>query len=208
MRLVLEPIVGAATEPLDLKINEWISGYEDKRSSPLLSTLQTSATVVGKFAGNLFPKFTHCSLNTLLEVAKQSGFADTFDETWWFTLSTELAFNIYFFYRSVDSTINDQLLNLLINKSMNLKAVIENFERQRAIPRNASQEKQVEIKQALKEEIYTIVRGHFGQLQPVLLEKMRANHETFKTLTSIALLTPVTIDLLKLVSPLIKNAIN
>ncbi len=208
-RMVLRPLVASFGNSVDLKINEWVSGYKDKRAvQPLAAFGRVVGNTYINLYSSLFLKVGQGAIATMLEAAKQTGFAETFDETWWFTLSSELLFNLYFFHRTMDSMIKDQLLDMLVKESLNLKEIIETFERRLANPLNESQEKQLEIKQALKEEIFIIVMNHFGPLQPVLLEKFRKNHSTFETCTAAAMLAPVILPVVKGIWPLIRSAIN
>lgn len=196
---ILNPLIKAFSDPLDIKINEWVSGYKDERPTSIM-TLGWEG--VKGYWSSFFPHATHSILEMLLEFTKQIGLTKPVDEALWFTLSTEVVFNLYFFRYHVKNAADDILLDLFIKEGIGLRDLIYKFERQL---KNATADKQAVLTSEFKEQVYTTVLRHFGKQQPIVFEKLRKKHISFNSLVIAGLLAPITIDLCKLAWPIAKH---
>jgi hypothetical protein len=197
-RLFAKPFFYMTRKSFERVVNEKITGYKYINQNSLIRRGWISYTsTIADFLGGA------CDL--LLEAAKQSGSAGTFDESFWFTASTEIIFNSWFFYRTVNSSIKKQLIEMFTTNFTELETVIQAFEKRLASPKNASQERQAAIRDAFKNEISEIVKNNFSPLQPILVEKLRDGHLHFNYLTTAALLAPAAYSVGKMLTPLIKT---
>lgn len=206
VRLIAEPIISVGMQPLEMKLNEAITGYADER--PSLRMLEMSSRAINSAFRALFPRGAGGITELVLELGKQANFIKPIDEALSFTLGIELIFNLGFFYHTLNSAIEKGVQDLVVNDCVALHDAIRIFEMRIASPRNQAAEKQAEVRQEFKNAIYAIVIRNLGPMQPILLEKMRAHHRNFQTCINVALISPMLYKIARVIYPIARIAMS
>ena len=206
VRLVVSPLVELGLQPIEMKINQAVTGYVDERPSSMSPSrvMAAGAKAYLSMFEAILPRAAHGFSGWLLELGKQANFIKPIDETLSFTLGAELLFNFGFFYHTLNLTIEKAVQDLVVHDCIALHDAIRIFEMRITSPRNQTPEKQVEVRQEFKQEIYAIVTRNLAPLQPILLEKLRSHHRNFQTCLTLALLSPLMYKAARLVVPIVQ----
>jgi hypothetical protein len=200
VKLLGKPLLAGFRSPLENKLNALISGYENSTSQSLVSSgikitstlmSETMSALISQYLGDALQSGTASFLDCAVEFSKQKEYIGTFDESLFFTIGAELIYDLWFFHRTLDAFVRQQLVNMLARESVNLHKIIQRFERNKAKPANNNPVMMAQLNAQFHEEVYAIVMRNFGPHQPILLSSLRRGHEKFRSYINLALLIPV-----------------